>query len=442
MANVVSDQLLQSEQTGLTSRGRWMVLIAAFLGWGFDGLEQGIFPLISNPALKDLLNNNTADVPKWAGYITAAWLLGAAVGGLTFGWLGDRIGRVRAMGLSILMYSAFTGLGYFVQSPVQFWCLRFIAALGMGGEWALGVALVMECWPEKHRPLLAGSIGTAANVGYLIIAIVGYVKPVTVESWRWIMLAGALPALLTFFIRLFVPESHRWQESVKRDRDAQPIREVFRGKLLSRTIMAIVFASIVLIGTWATVQQIPLWVDRAFNKTGDQPALKAIAAIASATGAVVGTFVAPLIGQLLGRRITFFCLCAASLTTCQILFRVQFEFGPLFVLMVFLVGGLTSSFFGWFPLYLPELFPTRVRATGQGICYNTGRIVAAVPVLGIGAITAFYGGDLAKMAAAVTFIYVLGMIFIWFAPETKGQPLPEDLDKTIDPAVDRGFPMD
>ena len=144
------------------TRGHWMVLVASFLGWLFDGYEIGLFPLVARPALNDLLHHPGDQViGKWMGIATASFLIGAALGGLVFGWLGDRIGRVRAMALSILTYSLVTGLGYFAQNPEQLSAVRFVSALGMGGQWALGVALVMECWPEKWRPLLAGAMGAA-----------------------------------------------------------------------------------------------------------------------------------------------------------------------------------------------------------------------------------------------------------------------------------------
>src|SRR5207247_4189996 len=144
------------------ARGQWLVLIAAFLGWMFDGLEMGIFPLVARPALQDMMQGAGGGdqfVGLWMGRITALFLVGAACGGLTFGWLGDRIGRVRSMSLSILTYSIFTGLCFFAQEPWQLGALRFVAAFGMGGEWSLGVALVRECWPRDKRPLLAGIIG-------------------------------------------------------------------------------------------------------------------------------------------------------------------------------------------------------------------------------------------------------------------------------------------
>ena len=186
------------------ARGQWMVLLAAFLGWMFDGLEMGIFPLVARPALQEMQAAagvlDEQFVQMWMGKITALFLLGAAAGGLVFGWLGDRFGRVRAMTMSILCYSLFTGLAYFAHQPWHLGAFRFIAALGMGGEWSLGVALVMECWPADKRPLMAGLIGAAANVGYCLIAVIGINFAITRDSWRWVMLVGAAPALLTLLI--------------------------------------------------------------------------------------------------------------------------------------------------------------------------------------------------------------------------------------------------
>src|SRR3954464_7875345 len=141
------------------------VLVAAFFGWMFDGLEMGIFPLVARPALQQMAGAaglpSESYIGQWMGIITALFLAGAAVGGWIFGWLGDRLGRVRAMSLAVICYSVFTGVTFFAQTPAQFGACRFVAALGMGGEWSLGVALVMEVWPEKHRALLAGLIGAA-----------------------------------------------------------------------------------------------------------------------------------------------------------------------------------------------------------------------------------------------------------------------------------------
>ena len=362
-------------------------------------------------------------VGGWMGIITATFLLGAALGGVAFGWLGDRIGRVKAMSLSILCYSVFSGAAYFSQVPWHLAGFRFIAALGMGGEWALGVALVMEVWPERSRPWLAGAIGAAANLGMVLVGVVGLLVPVTQESWRWMFLVGASPALLTFAIRLFVPESERWEQAQQGGGPkVSPVREVLGKTLRRRTLIGIVLSSIALIGTWGSVQWIPLWVDQLTG--GTVPGAKANAHIISSLGATVGSLLAPMLLGHLNRRTSYTILCVLSLLVCALLFRTQTQYTTQFLVMVFGAGACTAGFYGWFPLYLPELFPTRVRATGQGLCYNAGRIIAAAGALTSGALVQFYGGY-AQMGAVVTLVYLIGIVAVRFAPETNGRPLPD-----------------
>jgi len=518
------------EKSSKPVRGQIMTLLAAFLGWMFDGMEMGIFPLVARPALNQMqLAAQIADenfVQRWMGIITALFLLGAACGGLVFGWLGDRVGRVKAMTWSILCYSLFTGACYFAQEPWHLGALRFIAALGMGGEWALGVALVMESWPGAKRPLLAGLIGAAANAGYALIAILAIAFPITPTSWRWVMMVGAAPALLTFFIRLFVPESERWRESLKRG-PSRPVREILAPPLLKNTLLAVAFASIALIVTWGIVQWIPLWADQmtsdklrlrqagvvallekaqsespqssaisqaltgaqaALQKltknkvdaasadmatvsacleqadggapetgaeiapsyvrqaathqaeiledTRHQPKIKGYIQLISSIGAIFGCLIAPMVGGRFGRRPVYFGLCLMSLVACSILFRAFHDYSTLFLAMVFPVGFFTAAFYGWLPLYLPELFPTRVRATGQGLAFNFGRILAAVGAWQMGPLMAYFAGIGAKHGdhpvsgyaqggATIVLIYLVGMAIIWLAPETKDKPLPE-----------------
>jgi len=407
----------------LPSRAQWMVLIAAFLGWMFDGVEQGVFPLVARPALQDLLGVNAdALIGPWMGYITALFLVGAACGGVCFGWLGDRLGRVRAMVLSILAYSLFTGCCYFVQAAWQLGLFRFLAAVGMGGEWSLGVALVMECWPEGRRPMLAGAIGAAANVGFGLIGVLGVLFQVTRDSWRWVMLAGATPALLCLFIIRCVPESERWRQSV-REGASTPFREICSRALRARTLLGLVFASVALIGTWGSVQWLPAWADQLTGSRVQNA--KGITQILIAVGAVLGCLLGPWIGSRTGRRPAYFLLCLGSLTACACLFRLVDRYGTLFLGLVVVVGITTGAFYGWLPLYLPELFPTRVRATGQGLCYNSGRILAAVGAIEMGYLLRYYGGSYARAGATITLVYILGLALIWLAPETKGRPLPD-----------------
>ncbi len=431
-----------SENKGI-SKGQWMVLLAAFLGWMFDGLEMGIFPLIARPALLDmikqahkaaglwdggspqLLKAIETTAQGWEGSIHALFLIGAAAGGLAFGWLGDKVGRVKAMTFSVLAYSAFTGLGYFSQTPAQLGALRFLAALGMGGEWSLGVALVMECWPEKRRPLLAGLIGAASNVGFTLIAVLTLYFHVTEDSWRWVLLAGLAPALLTVVIRLFVPESEKWHEENKKG-PSNPVREVFSGSLLKPTLIGIVLASVALLGTWGSIQWIPSWIGKIAVGTPEfKSTAKSLSQIFSSVGAIAGCMLAPFLGEWMGRRWGYFLLCALSLGVCLAMYLGMTEYSMSLLCVIFFAGAVTAAFYGWLPLYLPELFPTRVRATGQGVSFNAGRIFAAAGAMTKGYLMSSVNNDYAKAGAIITLIYLVGMSVIWFAPETKGKPLPD-----------------
>jgi MFS family permease len=454
-----------------STRGQWLALTAALLGWMFDGFEMGIFPQVARPALISLLGLSAdaqkaakvkelerdqpgspllkeaqearqrvdTQVSPWNARITAAFLLGAALGGWLFGWLGDRVGRVRAMVGSVLTYSLFTGLCGLAQDPWQLGGVRFLAALGMGGEWSLGVALVMECWAPHARPMLAGLIGAASNVGFmlaaaLVLSLQAVAVNVSGDGWRWVLGCCAVPALLTFFLRMFVPESEKWAQAVQQT--SRPgLLDIFTPALRWRTIMGAVLSGIVLIGTWGSIQWIPLWVQQ-MHRDPTMPQ------ICGGFGAVVGTLLGAWIGHVLGRRWAFFTISVLSLASCSYLFRWHFDLWPrattlaagwsfhapdlAFLAAVTLAGGLTASYYGLLPLYLPELFPTRVRATGQGFGFNFGRVIAAGGALSMGALVSdAFGGDYAQGAATISLIYVAGMIVIWLAPETQGQPLPE-----------------
>jgi MFS family permease len=421
------------EPAGL-NRGQWLVLIAAFLGWMFDGVELGLFSGVARPVLLGLLglpDEKTSDaiIVPWISFLMASFLLGAACGGVFFGWLGDRIGRVRAMALSILAYSLFTGLCCLATSPWQLGVLRFLAALGMGGEWSLGVALVVECWPERLRPLLSGGIGATGNVGYLMIGLLVRWYPPTPDHWRWIMVACATPAVLALFIVLWIPESKRWRQSVRRTGPG-PLQEILTTRLIRPTLLAIGLASVALIGTWGCVQAfLPSWAGQLAGR--EIPNAGGTALVCVSIGAMLGGLLGPLVGGKIGRRPAYFAICLGSLVTCQLLYYTFDAYNNQFLLMAGIVGCFTAAFYGWLPLYLPELFPTRVRATGQGLSYNFGRIFAMFGVLVAGQLPQWFkvaGQEhltYPRTCATISLIYVVGMVLIWFAPETKGKPLPD-----------------
>ncbi|HVX14577.1 MAG TPA: MFS transporter [Pirellulales bacterium] len=514
------------QANGRLTRGHWLVLTAALLGWMFDGVEQGLFPLVGRPAIADLFGYGEKPLPEqeaaignWIGIVTATYLVGAATGGVLFGWLGDRIGRVRAMTLSVFTYAIFTGLCGFAQAAWQIGVLRFIASLGMGGEWALGVSLVMEVWPNQSRALLAGLIGAAANVGYLIDAIVGksalnhldeintwlqrmglspgWADALTAHrGWRLMMVAGTAPALLTLLIRLFVPESERWQEEhghgrtshwatrdlfgvligslgpgliivlwasdenplswrltgtlagvmlavfgysypvvryLKREAAASGRATADSGQTIGRMLLAAALAGTALLGTWAAAQWAPTWADMMSHQA---KGAKEQTQMCSAIGAIVGTIGAALLGNWLGRRITYALLCVLSIGSLVWLYQFNPVFGKSFLFGTFAVGVCTASFYGWLPLYLPELFRTGVRATCQGFGYNFGRILAAIGALQTGNLIdqfkddhIFFGvkltGGYPLACTSMSLIYLVGLTLIWFAPETRGKPLPE-----------------
>lgn len=504
-----------------------MALIAALLGWLFDGAEMGVFSMVGAEAVKDLMRVDGIEPPQdrvtfYFNVIIAVFLVGAATGGVVFGWLGDRIGRVRAMSLSVLTYAVFTGLCGFARSPMELGILRFIASLGMGGEWALGVALVMEVWPNRSRAFMAGLIGAAANVGYLLVGVIGIFllkiladmgvwlvdvgvpqgtadKLIAYKGWRLMMMLGTLPALLTFFFRIFVPESHKWEEEKAKGGTNNWATVDLLGVLIGATgpglivfvwahdqmsiamrvvgtvaglIIAIVgytypvfrylqrsmathtaevrspwptvrlmllgacLSGVALLGTWGSTQSAPKWAYELASKSTEPFAHpREWTQIWLAAGAVVGTILAAMCGDWFGRRITYFVMCIISLAAALVFFQTHNAYGNSFLIWSFIAGVTTASFYGWLPLYLPELFATRVRATGQGFGFNFGRILAAIGTLQLNAMllpkvanVATYAGlkgGTPVVCSCVCGVYLIGMLIIWLAPETKGKPLPE-----------------
>ncbi len=509
---MIPTRLSQTSVPSLPSnRAKYMTLLAAFLGWLFDGFEMGLFPLIGQPALKDLLGPDSppTDAAKWFGAIIAVFLVGAASGGVLFGWLGDRIGRVRAMSLSIFTYAIFTGLCGFATEAWHVAALRFIASLGMGGEWSLGVALVNEIWPGKSRALTAGLIGAAANVGYLLVAVLSMVllsfiattksallgigfsevltdRLLSNSAWRLLMISGALPALMIFFILLWVPESEKWKAEQRRGATSHwaktdllgvligslaalgivwawspigvgtlaavaitlaglglalfgylhPVRQYLTraeaaGSLRSGRGAEIVklmlfgagLAAVALLGTWGSTQWAPRWA----LELEPDPAkhAKEWTLFWLSVGAITGTMLAALAAGKFGRRITYAVLCVASIGGALLLYQTNTGFSSYFLFCAFVAGGVTASFYGFFPLYLPELFPTAVRATGQGFAFNFGRIIAAVGGLQTATLIGYFGGSFAKAGTVMAAVYLVGTVIIWLGPETKGRELPD-----------------
>lgn len=351
-------------------------------------------------------------------------MLGAAIGGILLGGLGDRIGRARAMGVSILFYSIFAGLGAWVKTQEQMLVLRFIVGLGVGGVWPNAVALVAECWPDRARPMVAGLMGAAINTGILILSQVAQIWAVTAESWRWLFQLAAAPAILGLLVLFRLPESPAWlatRGNRAERKPAAPLRELFQRPLIKITFIGIMLGSIPLVGAWAASKWMIPWADKIGGAA--RADYKAMTQGWWAFGAILGSVAGAQIASLLGRRRAYFLISLGSLALTLAMFQLTAPLRPSFFPIVFAQGFVATLFFGWLPLYLPELFPTHVRATGSGISYNVGRFATAAGVLAAGFVFSTFGGNYATVGSYAALIYGLGMIVIWWAPDTTRKTL-------------------
>jgi SHS family sialic acid transporter-like MFS transporter len=407
------------------SRGaRYAVLAAAFGGLVFDGIELGLMPVASLSVTKSLLGDAFSDAAggKWFAWFTAALMLGAAVGGSLLGNLGDRIGRARAMGISILFYSAFAGLGMFARTCEEMLALRFMVGLGVGGMWPNGVALVAECWPNKSRPTVSGILGAGINVGILLLSQIAQVFPITPDSWRWIFGLAAVPALLGIVVLAALPESPKWLASRGIEKKpAPPLGSLFRGELLRPTLVGILLASVPLVGAWAGSKWMIPWADHIGGAT--TPGYKATTQQWWAIGATIGSFLGAPLAAAIGRRLSYTLISIGATLLTWAMFKWTAPLESSFLLVVFAQGLVATLFFGWLPLYLPELFPVHVRATGAGISMNIGRFATAGGVLAAGGLFSWFGGDYSAIGAACSLVYALGIFVIILAPNTRERAL-------------------
>jgi MFS family permease len=422
LAPAAAPPLAATTAPQLSGPMRLWVLAFTFAGLVFAGLQLGLMALASLSVSRDMLGAayNDAVAGDWFARYTAAIMLGAAIGGIALGSLGDLIGRTRAMALSILCYSLAGGAGALVRDQEQLLALRFLTGIGVGGVWPNGVALVSECWSQVSRPMAAGVMGTAINVGILLVSQIGRMHGVTADSWRWLMAVGAWPAVLGVVALFLVPESQAWRaaraSARSRPRTTTPVRELFRPPLLRLTLVGIALGAIPLVGAWAASKWMIPWADKVGGAA--DPGYKAATQGYWAVGAILGSFFGAHVANLLGRRVTYFLISLGStVLTCGIFILLE----PLhraFLPAVFVQGFVATLFFGWLPLYLPELFPTHVRATGTGIAYNFGRFASAAGVLVAGNLMLWSGGNYARVGVITGLVYALGMIVIWWAPDT------------------------
>jgi MFS family permease len=436
------------------TRYHWFVFVVASLGWLFDTMDQQLFVMARTPAIAELLQAPPSDpqVKKWGGLSTTIFMIGWATGGIIFGILGDRIGRVKTMVLTILLYSLFTGWSALSFGVYDFSLYRFLTGLGVGGEFAVGVALVAEVMPDQARPHALGWLQALSAVGNiaaaLITLILGELKSAgSIQSpWRAMFLIGVLPAFLSVIVMRRLKEPERWTQTAAEEKSKQKLgsyKELFGTPHLRRNaITGLLLATSGVVGLWAigffSSELIGSVVREYYEKQGLPPgevvgkatSWVAINSLLLNSGAFFGINAFRRLTAHTGRKPAFALAFLTAMLSTALTFWFLQDFRDIFW-MVPLMGFCQLAIFGGYAIYFPELFPTRLRSTGTSFCYNVGRYVASpgATVLGLlaGEVFGAYGEVMSWRYAGVSMcaIFLVGLLVLPFAPETRGKPLPE-----------------
>jgi MFS family permease len=393
---------------------QWKSGLAAWLGWMFDGLELHLYTLVATPLIVQLLHAaSSADpaVKEKAAYVQAAFLVGWAVGGAFFGRIGDLLGRSRALALTVLTYACCTGLCAFAQTWWQLMIFRFIAAVGIGGEWAVGASLLAETWPKAWRPWIAAVLQSGVNIGILVAAGLVWLLDIQPGSERWVFLIGVAPALLVYWIRRHVPEPENWKSAHAHAGPKPGVADLFRGTVAAVTWKTMVVCALSLSAWWLFIfwqaQHVRKVLETSGVPAGEITRRTSVAFFVMIAVSIVGNYFAGWLAAHWNNRraimAMFYCLFGSMVGA----FIVPRGFGELAWFWVPLVGFF-SGVFGLFTMYMPPLFPTLLRTTGAGFCYNIGRIAAAMASVVFGWLapvgdlrTALLWSSLLALAAAI-----------------------------------------
>ena len=370
------------------------------------------------------------DVIGWyGGIIFSIFLIGWATGGVLFGVFADRFGRARTLMVTILIYALFTGLAALSQTWWELALFRFITALGIGGEWAAGAALVAEVWPEDKRTKAAGLLQSAWAGGFLLAAVLYlFLRD---YSWRVMFVVGILPAFVAVFVFIWIKEPERWVKSRGELNQTGRLQswklvELFSGGMARSTLVGSGLAFVAVFGLWGATNWTPTLV-RALPDLRVLSATELTSHVSYATmllnvGALVGYLSFGPLADRWGRRWVFALMCTGSLVMLPVTFLTPRSYAQVLALLPVL-GFFNNGLFSGFPIYLPELYPTRIRATGAGFCFNVGRILASAGPFVTGYLITVFG-SFGLAASSVGLIYLVGLLILPFAPETRGQPLP------------------
>jgi MFS family permease len=432
------------------TRYQWTVFAAAWLGWGFDIFDGLLFNFVAPNAIPTLLglpigsDAAKAAVPYWTGILNSLLLLGWAAGGVLFGPISDRFGRKRVLLLTMVLYALGTASCAFVTDMWQLIICRIVASLGIGGEWAAGSAMVAEVVPEDQRVEAGALLYTSAPLGLFLATFVNaevagqWFAHDPAMSWRYVLMFGLVPAAVAFVVRAFVREPERWA-SVKANSTPARLREIFAPGVRARTISALIVTLVALITWWtcnAFLQALAnaLAGAEAVTRGLDPTATAALKQhwIKLATncfnwGGLIGTLLTIPVAKYLGRRKLFLLYFSGSALAVLLACGLDIPSETRLYLWFF-IGLTVFGVFGAFPFYLPELFPTRLRSTGGGFCYNIGRVVTAVGVFGVAAIARNAKGDPAVILHTlfmIGFVPIVGLLLVRWVIETRGQAMPD-----------------
>jgi MFS family permease len=412
------------------TRYQWLVLTVASLGWIFDAFEGQLYNITRADMLPDLLKvaSDHPDVKAWGEKFLGIFLIGGTLGGWIFSSMADRWGRKPVMALTILFYSVFSGLTAFATEIWQVGALRFLVAMGVGGEWAVGAALVAEVFPKRARERACGIFHTTSVAGLWLAAAVGLAVG---THWRWAYLVGIVPALLVLWVRVSVKEPETWKHAkeLKAERMGS-YRELLSTPLWrSRAIFGALLAMVGLATFWGVVIAGQDLAVELLKKLGDPNASsksKIAFGFIQTAGAGVGMLAFGPLSAYWGRRTTFALMHVAAffMTLCICWLPFFFNSYTMLLCLLPIFGFFAQGIHAGYAVYFPELFPTHLRATGAGFCFNTGRILAA-PVLIWGSAWMKSSFELPIAITALGVMFLLGLVFLLFLPETKDQPLPE-----------------
>jgi len=400
---------------------QWRVLICACLGWALDIMDGYLYAIVLFPAMSELLGTTQSATIGWyGGIVLSIFMIGWALGGLIFGPIADRYGRAKTMAITILIYAVFTGLCGIAGSWQELALYRFMTGLGIGGEWSTGAALIAETWPERSRAKAAGIMQSCGGIGFFLASLLYlFIGP---YGWRWVFALGILPAVVAFYIRRSLAEPERW---VQAKAQSQPLRVIFKPPLRRDVIIGTGLAVIATFGYQGAIQWVPSWISAMLHAQGAKTAIPQVSLITTVLnfGGMIGCLVFPFVAERLGRKRALLCYFLGALVFVPTTFFRAETFSQALIGSP-LMGFFAAGVFAGFAIYFPELFPTAVRATAQGFCYNFARIVSAFAPIAVGAIVSAYG-SFAPAIAIVSLVYLLGLIVLMYARETKGQRLPD-----------------